>query len=180
MADRPTATLETTHCRQFPSLHNYIILHLELGFEPVPNPWNIFVEVMVALVSSFPRQLRQSANWTASEFLYLRVPNQSREWGISVHPTMTQRNITGPLPDCWEKGCTRFKTHGIPLTKNEQGGDSTYAIVLLMTSHLLGTFLKNFIFVFYKQVRKLHNYPPDLKTNLNVWRLFSITWINIM
>lgn len=59
----------------FPSLtaeiRQRVCVHLELGFEPVSSPWNIFVEVMVVEVWSIqvsPRQLRQCANWTASEF----------------------------------------------------------------------------------------------------------------
>lgn len=59
----------------FPSLtaeiRQRICVHLELGFEPVSSPVNIFVEVMVVEVWSVqvsPRQLRQCANWTASEF----------------------------------------------------------------------------------------------------------------
>lgn len=123
-AQRSSGTHETGHLRanflQTAKLENYNNVHLELGFALVSIPWNMFVEVMVVFLLS-PRvsqnNFRQNANWTGSEFPCLRVPNQTRERGILVHPTVTRRDITGPLPICWAGWCARFDTRGRPLPK---------------------------------------------------------------
>lgn len=44
----------------------------------------------------------------------LRVPNQTREWGILVHPTVTRRNLIGALPICWVIRCARFNAQNSP------------------------------------------------------------------
>lgn len=180
MADRPTATLETTHCRQFPSLTATQLYYISPGtwFWTSIQPLKHIRRSHGGFSFKFPK--------TTSSVCQLdgqRVPLFAR-----AQPKSGVRNFSPPNYDTEEydwsaarllrkKGCTRFITHGIPLTKNAQGGDSTYSTVLIW--HLLGTFLKNFTFVFCKKVRKLYS-TPDLKTNLNVWRLSSITWVNIM
>lgn len=71
-------------------------VHLELGFEPVSSPWNIFVEVMVVEVWSVqvsPRQLRQCANWTASEFpCFARAQYKSRVRNLTPPNSHTEES----------------------------------------------------------------------------------------
>ncbi len=122
LADRHTTTLEIIrHCRPFLS-HTTKLRDCIFS-----SPWARFGGTVQPLKhvrrshsgfcfepSSFRRQLRQFANWTTSEFPCLRVPNQTPEWGISAHPAVTHRNITGPLPGCGAVRCARFTAPSVP------------------------------------------------------------------
>lgn len=92
------AATETRRCSQFYFAHvkarRSHFPHLELGFEPVSNPWNMFVEVMVLLVEAFKfAKTTSSVCQLDARLLPLRARAQ---------PDSRVRNFSPPDPDTEE------------------------------------------------------------------------------
>lgn len=123
IADWPTAT-ETRHCSQFlpwtSKLDDHVLPTLNSVLFQYPTletcsskSWCFYFEP-----SKFLRTTSSVCQLDVELLPYLRVPNQTCEWGISVHPTLTRSNIIGCLPVCWASWCVWFMSRCSPPALN--------------------------------------------------------------